>query len=134
MAKSIQLGGERLGALQLDDQYSALAVASQRVKKSVIVADGGTKSAALDCGESGVLVGYSFPAGLDGTSLSFEVSHDNVTFQALENEDGAIALTIAASKSYGLDNPSRFMAWRYVKFVVAEQTGALTIDAVVTAV
>ena len=123
MTRQMQLGGEVVKVAELGEQAGALITASKREVKTVVVADGGTKSGALDCGEVGMLVGYSFPSGLDGT-----------TYQALENEDGAIALTIAASKSYGLDNPSRFLGWRYVKFVVGEQTDALTITAIVMAV
>lgn len=134
MAKYIQMGGELLKVADLGEQAGALITASKREAKTVIVADGGTKSAALDCGESGMLVGYSFPSGLDGTTLSFEVSSDGTTYQALEDESGAISLTIAASKSYGLAYPSRFLGWRYVKFVVGEQTDALTITAIVMAV
>lgn len=134
MTRQMQLGGEVVKVAELGEQAGALITASKREVKTVVVANGGTKSGALDCGEVGMLVGYSFPSGLDGTTLSFEVSSDGTTYQALENEDGAIALTIAASKSYGLDNPSRFLGWRYVKFVVGEQTDALTITAIVMAV
>lgn len=125
----VQIAGEFLDTVNLGGA-SAFSSASKSTTKTAVVEGAGTKSAILDCGASGGLVGVRLDAGFDGTALSFEVSEDGTNFGALNTSDGAVSLTVAASKCYTLD-AATFFPWRYVKFVTSAQTGATTITAIV---
>jgi len=62
------------------------------------------------------LVGIIFPDGMDGTTIGFEVSEDNVTFEILE--DNASAPITVAVTTTGQAQPLKatdFVAWKYVK-------------------
>ena len=61
-------------------------------------------------------LGLVVPSTFDGTTISFQVSVDNATYQALYDiTNTLVQMTIAASRSYDL--PGELMAWRYFKIV-----------------
>jgi hypothetical protein len=94
---------------------------------TVTVANGATTSDAADL--NGLLLcGVVLPAEADGTTLGFSVSTDNSTFYTLRNASTGtdISYTVTASRAVALD-PSLFAAFRYVKAVLASQTGATVV-------
>ncbi len=88
--------------------------------ESVTISSSGTTSTALDT-QMHAVVGILMPAAITGTSFSFQTSHDNSTFQALNNTQGtAVACTVAASKNIAI-LPADLSSWPYLK-VVSNQT------------
>jgi hypothetical protein len=61
-------------------------------------------------------LGITTGSNLTGTSMTFLVSTDNITYTPLYNKDSTeVSLTItAAARSYALD-PATFYTWPYVK-------------------
>jgi hypothetical protein len=64
---------------------------------------------------AGVPLAVQMPASFTGTQLTFQTSHDGITYQNLYDDAGSeIAVTVAASTNVAL--PASVMAaWRYVK-------------------
>lgn len=74
-----------------------------------------------------VLVGVSIPTGLEGTTLGFAVAPTLAgTYLTMQTDAGAYSVTVAASRYVALD-PNKFRGVRFVKPVVAAQTGAITL-------
>ena len=102
------------------------------------IASGSAISDALDMGASpdafGGLAGFVMPAAFTGASVTFQVSADDSTYQALYNSSNSqVSITVSASRSYALlqDVRSCLQMWRYVKIVSASnEGGARTIVAV----
>lgn len=94
-----------------------------------LIASGSTTSAAVDLGVSapdGGLVGIVMPATFTGASITFQVSADDTTYQALNNaSNSAISLTVTQAKSYGFtaDIRSALVGWRWIKIVSASSEG-----------
>lgn len=91
------------------------------------IAAAGTVSTAIDLrGARGF--GFALPATFTGTAITFQVSHDNVTFQALNDDSGAVSMTVAQGKSYTAPRPDSTSggpgAWPYVKLVSGSTEGA----------
>jgi|SRR5215813_5777237 len=95
-----------------------------------------TTSAAIDLAE-GVLVGVELPSGFVGTSLTFQGSNDNITFQAISgfNEGSAtpytavaINLTVAASNNYTFKF-GLCAGFRYLKLIAG--SGTYTVNCIV---
>jgi hypothetical protein len=63
-----------------------------------------------------------------GTAMTFQVSDDDTTYVALNNDSGAIALTVAQNKAYAL--PDAVMKHRFFKFVAGSSQGQATSIAV----
>lgn len=63
-----------------------------------------------------VIVGLVVPSTFDGTTISFQVSHDNSTFQALYDATNTlVSMTIAASRTYA---PwAELQGWSYIKII-----------------
>lgn len=61
--------------------------------------------------------GLVMPAAFTGTTITFQVSHDGVTYQALNKNtsDVAESVTVTAAKSYPL--PASLEAWPFFKIV-----------------
>lgn len=75
----------------------------------------------------GAIYGLVVPSNFDGTAITFQVSHDDVTYQALyDTTNTAIGMTVAASRSYDL--PQELAAWQYWK--IATTTVQSTTDTV----
>jgi hypothetical protein len=57
--------------------------------------------------------GFMLPATFTGTAMTFEVSIDGTTFEALHDSSGTISLTVAQGKAYAL--PAALFAFPYAK-------------------
>ena len=90
---------------------------------TVTIANGATESSAGALGGT-ALLGMVLPAEFDGTSMTFKVSTDGVTYQTFKNLAGVTATAIVAeSNSYGIV-ANDFAAWRFIKLVAGTaQTG-----------
>lgn len=83
------------------------------------IADSTTVSNSIDL-ENKTLVGIVVPSTFDGTTITFQVSHDDVTYQALYDDGGtAVSVTTAASRSVGMTaaKAEALAPWRYIKLV-----------------
>lgn len=93
---------------------------------TVTIAAAGTKSASIDLRDCRNF-GFALPATFTGTAITFEVSHNNVTFQALNDDSGAVSMTVAQGKSYTAPRPDSTSggpgAWPYVKLVSGSTEG-----------
>jgi len=67
--------------------------------------------------------GVQMPAAFTGASISFQVSADGTTFQALYDRTNTIvSVTVAVNRSYDL--PGELADWAFVKIVSASNEGA----------
>lgn len=87
------------------------------------IASGATSSDACEAGGY-VMFGLVMPAAFTGTVLTFTVSHDGTTYQALyDTSNTAVSLAVvAASRSYDL--PAELVSWPYFKIVSGSAEGA----------
>lgn len=72
----------------------------------------------------GAIYGLVVPSTFDGTTISFVVSHDDSTYQALyDTTNSLVSMTVAASRSYDL--PTELASWQFWKIVTgsAQTTG-----------
>lgn len=95
------------------------------------IASGATVSDGLFVGASqdafGGLAGFVMPATFTGASVTFQVSVDDSTYQALyDSSNNQISITVSASRSYAFkqDVRSCLQPWPYVKIVSASGEGA----------
>ena len=96
------------------------------LQDAVVPNAGTTPAAGTDLGGR-LLVGVTIPAGLDGTSLGFAVAATlNGTYNTLMYGGAAVSITVAASRYVALD-PGLFAGVRFVKPVLATQTGDITL-------
>lgn len=74
----------------------------------------GTKTGAIGFGSfsRGIII---LPATFQGTALTFEVSVDGINFVALNDNSGAISITVAQGKAYAL--PAALAGTLYFKIV-----------------
>lgn len=87
----------------------------QMVALSPTIASGGTTSTSVDARGFSTF-GIVMPAQFTGTAISFEVSDDNATFQALYDASNAlVTVTVTASRSYA--SPTALDVWPYWKIV-----------------
>ena len=101
------------------------------------IATGATTSDALDMGSSpdpfGGLAGFITPASLTGTSFTFTVSLDDVTYYPVYNGNTQLSITVTSSRAYGLtaDNKALLCPWRFIKVVSGSaESGAKQILAI----
>lgn len=94
----------------------------------VTVADGATESGAVDL-KGFTPVGVSIPTGLEGTTLGFKVASDAIggTYRTLMSGGSAVSLTVAADRYVALD-PNVFAGVRFLKLIIAAQTGAIVLE------
>lgn len=89
---------------------------------SATISSSGTTSSAIATGGR-VIFGLVMPGVFTGTSITFTVSHDGTTYQALYDETNTqVSMTVAASRSYAL--PDALAAWPYFKIVSGSSEGA----------
>lgn len=80
------------------------------------IGSGTTTSDAIDL-QGLLVVQLIMPAALTGTAISFQSSHDNVTFQDCYNDaNSLITITVAVNRTYNID-PKDFAGCRYFKIV-----------------
>lgn len=90
---------------------------------AVTIASGATASAAIDFrGRAGG--GFTTPAAFTGTTISYQVSVDNSTFQTLYDQFGAQVVTAAVTTSRSYALPAELYGWPYVKIVSGSAEGA----------
>jgi hypothetical protein len=95
---------------------------------TAVIASGGTVSGACDLGTLAAtegLAGFVLPATFTGTAITFQVSIDDSTYQALYNSNTQLSLTVAQGRSYGFaaDTRALLFGWRYVKLVSGSSEG-----------
>lgn len=95
--------------------------------KTVTILDGETVSdAAYIHGTS--LMAIDVPAGLEGTSLTFQVSSDGTTYYQYKRMiDGAVVTAVIGANSSYAAGGFDFAGYNYLKLVTAAQTGDITI-------
>jgi hypothetical protein len=102
-------------------------MASTEIKRAgnfedVAIANGTTTSDAIRTAGFAIF-GLVMPTAFTGASISFTVSHDGTTYQALyDTTNTLVSLTVSASRSYDL--PTALAAWSYFKIVSASSEGA----------
>lgn len=88
---------------------------------SLTIASSGTTSSACEVGGF-ALLGLVMPGTFTGTTITFTVSHDGTTYQALYDDTNTqVSMTVAASRSYQL--PLALAAWPYFKIVSGSSEG-----------
>jgi hypothetical protein len=113
-------------ANEVDDVYGKWlpTQASRRAATAslTVVSGANVSSAAVDC-RGMDLVGIEVPNTFDGTTIAFQVSTDNVTFQDLYDlTNTRVLITVTASRSYPVWGETA--GWSYVKLVTGSpQTG-----------
>jgi len=84
-------------------------------KQTLTIAAGATLSDAFDsrnCEQSGIVI----PAAFTGIAITFQVSADGGTYQALyDTTNTLVSVTVAAGRSYDL--PGALDAWPFWKVV-----------------
>lgn len=98
------------------------------VTHTATIASGGTVSNACDLGTLAAgqgLAGFVIPASFTGTAITFQVSVDDSTYQALYNSNTQLSITVAQGRSYGFNADTRALlfGWRYVKLVSGSAEG-----------
>ncbi len=84
------------------------------------IANAGTVSTAINISNA-VTGGIQFPNTFAGTSVTFQVSYDGVTYVALNDSSGAVSMTMVQAKAYAL--PASVMAFPFFKVVSTAQAG-----------
>jgi hypothetical protein len=104
---------------------------SVRYDIDAVIPISSTTSAAVDT-QGGSLVGLVMPAAFTGSSVTFQVSPDNVTFSDYYDTDGnAVTVQVGASRYIGIVRDD-FANARYIKIVsgsteAAERTITLSV-------
>lgn len=97
--------------------------------RSAVIDSGENLSRALDVGD-GKFHGISIPAGwaAGATTITFQVSHDGVTWQNLYNDTGTeVSATAAASRNVSLSSIALDLApWRFIKVRSGTSASAVT--------
>lgn len=82
---------------------------------STTIASGGTVSSKVDQSNTAI-GGFVIPSAFTGTVVSFQVSADDTTYQALSDETGtAVSVPVSVGRSYAA--PAALAPWPFVKFV-----------------
>lgn len=93
---------------------------------TVTIALGQSTSSTVYLGGT-ALVGIRTPAALDGTTMTFSVSTDGVTFVPLFNSAGQVSITVAVSRLIAID-PVNHFTYQYLRLVSGStETAARTI-------
>jgi hypothetical protein len=97
---------------------------------SVQIASGNSTSAPIAMKSGPRLAGVQIPAAFTGTSISFSVSADNVTYGPFKQAGTTVSITVAASDAVDiLGAYPGLTAWPYVEIVSsATEAAARTIN------
>jgi hypothetical protein len=94
-------------------------------RATVTIADGGTESTAFET-YGAERLGVILPSTFDGTTLGIKVAEKwGGTYATLNDDSGAVSLTVAAGGAYVL--PDAVRAFPAFKLVAGAQTGATAI-------
>lgn len=86
------------------------------------IANGGTTSGAVDA-RNHAMFSLAMPAAFTGATISFLVSPDNVTYQALYDDTNTqVTVTVAAARTYDL--PAALASAHWFKVVSAASEAA----------
>jgi len=106
--------------------------------KTLTVASGGTTSNTADLGivdGNQEIVGFIIATTLVSTTMTFNVSDDDVTYQQLVTQAGsALSITVASNKNIGLSQDVRAQIgrWRFIQAVMGStETNGATIKVLV---
>ncbi len=104
--------------------------------KAATIANAGTVSTAISCGNHGKLSALVLPAGAEGTTATFQGSIDGTNYFVINGNTGsAISVTISASAQVISLESLNLPAVPFVKVVAGTaQTGALDFSAIIRAV
>lgn len=110
LTKLLDKSGKMLGVTG-----NPLVVQSDQIATAnAVISNGQSLSAAVDLGQSR-LARIVVPASFEGTSLTFQVSPDGITYyNAYDNTGAEYAVPVGASRSVGLP-PEDFLGVRYLK-------------------
>jgi hypothetical protein len=97
---------------------------------TVTLANTATVTAPIECTRGRIPLALVIPAGLTGTSFTFNVSSDGVTFYPLYYEATAYTVTVASSRHVALDRRA-FEGVKHMKITSGTaQSGAIVIGVV----
>ena len=100
------------------------------VSNTATIASGATTSDGIDLQlveHLGCIIGIQMPSAFTGASITFQVSGDDSTYQALyDSANNQVSITVSASRTYGFTDSVRatLAHWRYIKVVSASSEGA----------
>lgn len=89
---------------------------------SITIASGETVSGAFYAADA-AHVAVELPATFTGTTLTFQVSTDNTTFQVLRDFQGNV-VTAIVTQGVSYDLPEELVGWHYLKIVSGTAEGA----------
>ena len=90
-------------------------------RTTATIASSGTTSTAVDF-RANAFGGIALPATFTGTTLTFQVSADDTTYQALNDRYGAaVSMMVAQGESYPL--PTELAGWPWFKIVSGSSEG-----------
>lgn len=105
----------------IDVRKGATLRRAQKPSATLTIANNATTSDAMDARGYAVF-GLVIPSAFTGTSITFTVSDDNTTFQALYDASNAqVTVPVAVSRSYDL--PAELASWPYWKIVSGSSEG-----------
>jgi len=95
-------------------QFTSADSSGLIVYTTVTIANGTSLSPAVDLDKYS-LIGINMPSGWTTANLSFQVAHDNSTFNPLNDKTGEIDLASAAASVYIALDPTVFVGLRFIK-------------------
>ena len=99
-----------------------MTIARYYQPQTVTIASAGTVSGAVQADEFAAF-GLMMPAAFTGTTLTFQVSGDGTTYQALyDRYNVAVSMTVAVNRHYDL--PTELASWHSFKLVSGSAEGA----------
>ena len=90
---------------------------------TVVIANGATVSSVLTLNGSRILLGFTTPAAITSTAITFQGSFDNTNFFPLYDESTSYSITTSTSRFHALKRQV-FDGVRYVKLVGGSAEGA----------
>ena len=113
-----------LEAQQLQPKNAMNGYQGNFIVSSAAIASGQTASAVVQL-KGYSLVGVQLPAAFTGTTLTFQVSSDGVTFVALKSTTSGTALSYTVAQgTYAAIDPVAFYGVNYLKIVSGSSEGA----------
>jgi hypothetical protein len=101
-----------------------------RLSDTVTIASSGTTSTTLTLENNRIPLAIVLPAALTGTSIKFQASNDNATFNPVYYESAEINIGVGTSRHVAL-NRANFEAVKYLKLVsTSTETAARTITVI----
>ena len=82
---------------------------------AVTIANGASLSGALEMTNGNYMCGIIMPAAWTAADLTFEASHDDITYNDLYDQDGVEVSASADVDRYIILNPNKFWGIKYIK-------------------